>query len=123
MVLPDHIHAVWRLPEGDTDYSRRWHLLKREFSLRVGPVAVETTARLRPGERGIWQRRFWEHLVRDDDDFARHVDYCHVNPMKHGLVDRVVDWPYSTFHRAVARGEVSSDWAGDATASLPRRAE
>jgi putative transposase len=121
VVLPDHVHAVWHLPEGDGDFSRRWHLIKRSFSMRIEAGATTVRGGLRPGERGIWQRRFWEHLIRDDDDFANHVAYCHVNPMKHGLVSRVRDWPYSTFHRSVARGDVAIDWAGETDEGDRRR--
>ncbi len=112
-VLPEHLHAVWTLPEGDADFALRWRLIKTEFS-RALP-AGESTSRSRSskGERGIWQRRYWEHTLRDEDDYARHVDYVHFNPVKHGHVTRVVDWPYSSFHRMVRSGVYPSDWAGD----------
>ncbi len=113
VVLPDHIHAVWTLPEGDADFPLRWRLIKRAFSVALPEEAGLATARRREGERGIWQRRYWEHLIRDDDDFGRHVDYCHINPMRHGLVSRVRDWPYSSFHRAVAAGTYAEDWGGE----------
>ena len=112
VVLPDHVHAVWTLPDGDCDFSRRWYLVKVAFTRAVVRSSTPVPRGGRLGERRLWQRRFWEHLIRDDDDFARHVDYCHVNPMKHGRVARVGDWPYSSFHRAVREGIYSADWGG-----------
>jgi putative transposase len=113
VVLPDHLHAVWTLPEGDPDFATRWRLIKSTFSrnlARSEPVSASRTAK---GERGIWQRRYWEHTIRDEDDLARHIDYVHINPVKHGLVTRVRDWPYSSFHRMVKVGIYAEDWAGD----------
>ena len=104
VVLPDHMHAVWTLPEGDTAYSARWSLIKRWFSQALPPGEHRSASRIVKGERGIWQRRFWEHTVRDEEDFARHVDYVHFNPVKHGLAATACDWPYSSFQQAVARG-------------------
>ena len=112
VVLPDHIHTVWTLPEDDGDFSTRWSLIKGGFTRMLTRFGREVAVGRREGERALWQRRFWEHRVRDDDDFGRHVDYCHINPMKHRLVRRVADWPYSTFHRAVREGIVAEDWAG-----------
>ena len=114
VVLPEHLHAVWMLPDGDADFSTRWRQIKSAFS-RSLPVS-ETVSRSRSskGERGIWQRRYWEHTIRDENDFARHIDYVHINPVKHGLVTRVKDWPYSSFHRMVKVGVYPEDWAGDA---------
>ena len=115
VVLPDHLHTVWTLPEGDADFSTRWRLIKSAFSrsLRIGERL--SPSRAAKGERGIWQRRYWEHTTRDEDDFARHVDYIHINQVKHRLVTRVGDWPYSSFHRMVRLGIYPADWAGDAT--------
>jgi putative transposase len=110
-VLPDHLHAVWRLPDSDADYSLRWGLIKAEFSRRIPRNERIGPSRRAKGERGIWQRRFWEHLIRDEADLQRHVDYTHYNPVKHGHVRRVADWPYSSFHRDVKLGLVESDWA------------
>lgn len=114
VLLPDHVHAVWVLPEGDPDYSTRWRLIKSRFTRLwlasggdPGPVGP---SRRRKGEEGIWQRRFYEHACRDDDDLKRCVDYLHVNPVKHGLVARVIDWPWSSFHRYVRMGEYPPDW-------------
>ena len=112
-MLPDHIHAIWTLPPGDADFSTRWRLIKIEFSKAIPRTERLDKARRARGERGIWQRRFWEHLIRNEEDYRRHVDYCYINPVKHGLVRRVCDWPFSSFHRDVAAGLFSQDWAGD----------
>jgi putative transposase len=112
VVLPDHLHAIWTLPEGDADYPLRWSLIKAGFSRSVPHEEFICTSRLRKHERGIWQRRYWEHQIRDDEDLRRHVDYMHFNPVKHGHVSHAVDWPYSTLHRDIERGWVKSDWAG-----------
>ncbi len=90
VVLPEHMHWLWRLPDGDADFSTRWRLIRRHFSRSIPAGEVRSATRERRGERGIWQRRFWEHQVRDDDDFERHVDYIHYNPVKHRLVSRPV---------------------------------
>ena len=111
VVLPDHLHAVWTLPEGDADYSGRWRSIKIAFAKGLPKTERRSAVRLNKGERGIWQRRFWEHTIRDDADYAAHVDYVHVNPLKHGLVERLAEWPYSSFHREVARGVYHQDWA------------
>jgi putative transposase len=113
VVLPDHLHAVWTLPEGDADFATRWRLIKSAFSRCLVASERISESRVAKGERGIWQRRYWEHTIRDDDDFARHVDYIHINPVKHQLVARVRDWPYSSFHRMVKLGIYPEDWAGD----------
>ncbi|HXC89207.1 MAG TPA: transposase [Stellaceae bacterium] len=112
VVLPDHLHAVWTLPEGDADFPLRWQLIKAGFSRGLSFEEAISTSRLRKRERGIWQRRYWEHTLRDADDFARHIDYIHVNPVKHGHVKRVRDWPFSSFHRMVRLGVYPEDWAG-----------
>ncbi|HMM88537.1 REP-associated tyrosine transposase [Bradyrhizobium sp.] len=114
IVLPDHLHAVWTLPEGDADFATRWQLIKSTFSHSLPSGERISESRAARGERGIWQRRYWEHTIRDEDDFARHVDYIHINPVKHGLVTRVRDWPFSSFHRMVKLGIYPEDWAGDA---------
>jgi putative transposase len=113
VVLPEHLHAIWTLPEGDADFSTRWRMVKTRFARALPPTERRDATRVARGERGIWQRRFWEHLVRDDDDFGRHVEYCAINPVKHGYVRRVVDWPYSSFHRDVRRGIFTEDWGSD----------
>jgi putative transposase len=113
VVLPDHMHAVWTLPPDDSDFSLRWRLIKQHFARSLPRDEPISRVRRARGERGIWQRRFWEHLIRDDEDYRRHIEYCYINPMKHGLVLRVRDWPFSSFHRDVAAGIVPEDWAGD----------
>jgi putative transposase len=113
VVLPDHIHAIRTLPSGDADFSIRWRLIKIAFSKAIPKSERLSKVRRQRGERGIWQRRFWEHLIRDDEDYRRHVEYCYINPVKHGLVRRVCDWPLSSFHRDVAAGLLADDWAGD----------
>ncbi|UGY06047.1 REP-associated tyrosine transposase [Bradyrhizobium quebecense] len=113
VVLPDHLHTVWTLPDGETDFSTRWRLIKTSFSRRLVGSEPISTSRASKGERGIWQRRCLEHTIRDENDFARHVDYVHINPVKHGLVTRVSDWPYSSFHRTASDGIYPEDWAAD----------
>lgn len=113
VLLPDHLHCVWTLPQGDADFSVRWSKIKRLVSQCCAAqygAAVLSPSRSSRKESGIWQRRFWEHQIRDDNDFARHVDYLHWNPVKHGLVARAIDWPYSTFHRYAANGVYAADW-------------
>ena len=112
-ILPDHLHAVWSLPEGDADFPLRWSLIKSGFSRGLRVVAPRSARHIAKREKGIWQRRYWEHAIRDERDLARHVDYIHFNPAKHGLVARVRDWPHSSFHQYVARGELPEDWGGD----------
>jgi len=113
VVLPDHLHAVWTLPPNDADFSTRWRLVKMRFAKSLPKEERRSAVREARNERGIWQRRFWEHLIRDDADYARHVEYCYINPVKHGLVRRVQDWPHSSFHRDVRRGLFPLDWAGE----------
>ena len=112
VILPDHLHCIWTLSEGDDDFSTRWRQVKAAFSRQLPKTERRSQSRLNKGERGIWQRRFWEHAIRDEVDHQRHVDYIHYNPVKHGYVTRVVDWPYSSFHRFVRLGVYPSDWAG-----------
>jgi putative transposase len=113
VVLPDHLHTVWTLPEGDADFATRSRLIKSAFSRSLATGERVSDSRAAKGERGIWQRRYWEHTIRDGNDFARHADYIHINPVKHRLVTRVSDWPYSSFHRMVKLGVYPGDWAGD----------
>ncbi len=114
VLLPDHMHAVWELPQGDTDYSTRWKRIKalftKEWRRNGGETPPRSESRQKRGEHGIWQRRFFEHTCRDERDLKRCVDYIHVNPLKHGLVERVCDWPWSSFHRYVQLGEYTNDW-------------
>jgi len=111
VVLPDHLHGVWTLPPGDDDFTNRWRLIKQGFSKGLPLTERRSKVRIARGERGIWQRRFWEHAIRDEEDYAAHVDYCHINPVKHGYVQRVAEWPHSTFHRHVERGVYPLNWA------------
>ena len=112
VVLPDHLHCVWTLPNGDADFSSRWRAIKARFSRSIDPGEDRSSSRISRGERGIWQRRFWEHTIRDDRDYAAHLDYIHFNPVKHGLVPEPRLWPFSTFHRDVSRGLYPATWGG-----------
>ena len=111
-VLPEHLHAVWRLPEGDANFGMRWGVIKRAFSLGLPAADARSPSKISKREKGLWQRRFWEHQIRDEDDLQQHVDYVHINPVKHGLVRRVADWPHSSFHVFEERGWLPCDWAG-----------
>jgi putative transposase len=112
VVLPDHLHVIWTLPNGESDFAVRWRLVKATFSRGLPRGERIPLSRTRKGERGIWQRRYWEHAIRDEDDLARHAEYIHFNPVKRGHAGRVVDWPHSSFHRMVRRGLYPADWAG-----------
>jgi putative transposase len=112
VILPDHLHAILTLPQGDADFPGRWRRIKGHFSTHLLAAGI-SLRRHANGELALWQRRYWEHTIRDDDDFARHVDYVHYNPVKHRLVTRVRDWPHSSFHLYVRRGVLPQDWAGD----------
>ena len=116
VLLPEHLHCVWTLPTGDADYSTRLGKIKAGFSKQAKSIfhkneRMNNSRRIRR-ESTLWQRRFWEHEIRDEIDFQKHVDYVHYNPLKHGLVDCLKDWPYSTFHRRVKLGLYPADWAG-----------
>lgn len=135
VILPDHMHFIWSLPQNTSDYSTRWRLIKSHFTRNYsklvgwveggssGPHPVNPTpetqhsphnlSRLQKGEREIWQRRFWEHVIRDEKDLTRHVEYIHYNPVKHGFVKSPIDWPYSSFKKYVQEGFYSSDWGSD----------
>ena len=112
-MLPDHLHAVLKLPPGDSDFSTRWRLIKSRFAKTLPKAERRSAVRVARNERGIRQRRFWEHLIRDEADYTRHVEYCWINPLKHGLVRRVRDWPHSSFHRDVRAGFAPIDWGGE----------
>jgi putative transposase len=112
VVLPDHLHFVITLPEGDSDFPNRLSLIKRRFTTAVQKAGAAIPRRSN-GELALWQRRFWEHTIRDETDFERHVDYIHFNPVKHDLVTKVCDWPHSSFHRYVRLGLLPQDWGGD----------
>jgi len=111
VVLPDHLHAIWTLPPGDIAYPRRWQLLKARFTWSLRKCGLDIPKNTR-GEYTLWQRRYWEHTIRDQEDLARHIDYIHYNPIKHGYVLSAVDWPYSSFHRHVKNGLLPKDWCG-----------
>ncbi|MEW7313251.1 transposase [Buttiauxella gaviniae] len=102
VILPDHMHCVWTLPVADCDYSGRWREIKKTFTKSLSGVPDQ-----------VWQKRFWEHCIRDETDYEAHLNYVYINPVKHGWVNKVSDWPYSSFHRDVKRGLYSVDWAGD----------
>jgi putative transposase len=126
-LLPEHLHTVWILPPGDADFPARWKRIKHEFSSRWlaagGTDAEVTSAERKEGRRGVWQPRYWEHTVRDEEDLERCVDYIHWNPRKHGLVRRVQDWPYSSFHRFVGEGQYELHWGGTEPESIANRNE
>jgi putative transposase len=112
VLLPDHLHCIWTLPENDNDFSKRWRLIKGAFTRRCDPRyrgCASMTRQLKQ-EQAIWQRRFWEHAIRDDRDYRQHVDYIHYNPVKHGLVVAPNDWRHSSFHRFVAKGVCDENW-------------
>ena len=112
VVLPEHMHCLWTLPKGDCDFPGRWRAIKTTFSKSLLVGEPRSPVMTRRGERGIWQRRYWEHTIRDDHDFAVHFDYTHFNPVKHGLVEHPGDWPHSSFHRCVANGLYPAGWLG-----------
>jgi len=113
VLLPDHLHCIWKMPENDADYNMRWSLIKRKVSQRCREYLHDqkSDSMKKRQEIGLWQRRFWEHRIRDDEDFETHVNYIHYNPVKHGYVKYVIDWPYSSFHMFVKQGVLSCDWA------------
>lgn len=115
-MLPEHLHCIWRLPEGDANYAVRWREIKSRFTRRylveVGPGGERNPSRQKRKEAAIWQRRFWEHTIENEDDLEEHLDYIHYNPVKHGLVERAMDWPYSSFSRYVKEGIYDEDWQG-----------
>ncbi|HTE14361.1 MAG TPA: transposase [Burkholderiales bacterium] len=112
VILPEHLHAIWVLPPGDANFPTRWALIKAGFSRGLPANERISSSRQGKGERGIWQRRYWEHLIRDDEDYTRHVDYIHYNPVKHSHVASAADWPHSSIHRYIQAGMVPPDWAG-----------
>lgn len=115
VVLPDHLHFIWTLPSGDSDFATRWRLIKTWFTKHCSDAlrAVPNRARVNKREQALWQRRYWEHTLRDEEDFARHADYIHFNPVKHGYAASAAEWPYSSFHRSVEAGMYPVDWAAE----------
>jgi putative transposase len=118
VILPDHLHALIRFPEGLTDYPTLWREIKKGFTRRLLEDGVSVAPRVEGGYR-VWQRRYWEHMIRDEKDLEAHVHYIHYNPVKHGLVFRTRDWPHSTFHRYVAAGWLPLDWGDSAPPVFP----
>jgi putative transposase len=118
VVLPDHLHTIWTLPVGDADFSTRWRLIKSGFSRRLPAVERVLASRVSKAERGIWQRRYWEHTLRSDDDFARHVDYIHFNPVKHGYTEDAMAWPYSSLRRMAAGRDSKTLYEGAESADF-----
>ena len=112
VVLPEHLHCIWTLPPGDNDYSTHWNLLKAHFSRSIDKGERVCASRISKRERGIWQRRFWAHLIIDERDFNQHIDYIHWNPVNHGWAKQVADWPHSSFHGYLKRGIYPLDWGG-----------
>lgn len=112
VLLPDHLHCIWSLPPDDGNFSARWAIIKRQVSQQCSAMvdASLSISRKRRNEHAFWQRRFWEHQIRDENDLAKHLDYVHWNPVKHGFVKTVKDWQYSSFHKYVAQGTYPSDW-------------
>jgi putative transposase len=119
VIMPDHLHCIWTLLPEETDFSIRWNMLKGYFSHAMPRDEKISTSRRKRRERGVWQRRFWAHLITDQADFNNHVDYIHWNPVKHGVVERVVDWPHSSFHRYVAEGYYPADWGHSGVFDIP----
>jgi putative transposase len=120
VLLPDHLHSIWTLPEGDADFSTRWRLIKSTFTRACGEAYrdVVSSSRRRKGEQAVWQRRFWEHQIRDKRDLIQHVEYIHYNPVKHGLVEAPRDWGYSSFHRYVRQGIYDQEWGAGGNVSF-----
>ena len=112
VVLPDHLHCIWTLPPDDGDFATRWRLVKSWFTRRCDPAlrAMPDRARAARAEQALWQHRYWEHLLRDEADFNRHVEYIHYNPVKHGYAKTPLDWPHSSFRRYVEVGVYPADW-------------
>ena len=113
-LLPEHLHCIWTLPVADHTYSLRWKEIKRSFTRgyleEIGPGEPRNDSRQKRGEAAIWQRRFWEHTIRDEEELNRHMDYIHYNPVKHGLCQQVADWLWSSVHRYVRMGYYAPDW-------------
>ncbi len=124
VLMPNHIHCIWSLPENDIDYSKRWGLIKSRYTKIIGNKLVKscrsTSSRKNKREGTVWQRRFWEHKIRNEKDYENHCNYIHYNPVKHGLVSSPKDWIYTTFHRYVNNGTYSADWGCVKPIELPK---
>ncbi len=112
VILPEHLHTIWQLPENDSDFSGRWKAIKSKFTRLVKQYDASLVPN-RKGEYDLWQKRFWEHTIQNQIDYQRHVDYIHYNPIKHGMVKQLNDWPYSSFHQFVRQGILSADWGNE----------
>lgn len=112
VIMPDHIHMIWTLPEGDADYPTRWRLIKHYFSRTIFPAADESISLSRAAkqERTLWQRRYWEHVIRDDQDMNNHIEYIHYNPVKHRLTESPDEWEFSSFRKFVKNGYYPPSW-------------
>ena len=123
-LLPDHLHCIWKLPDGDDNYSIRWKEIKYLFTMgylkEIGAGEVRNESRQKRQEAAIWQRRFWEHTILDEDDLETHLDYIHYNPIKHGYVERAIDWQWGSFHRYLRDGVYDSEWSGEDEGRLKR---
>jgi putative transposase len=117
-ILPDHLHSIWTMPDGDANYSSAWALIKARFSRSIAKTDTRV-ARAQDGGFSVWQRRFWEHTIRDERDLVNHVNYIHFNPVKHGHVSRAADWAHSSFHRYVRDGVLAADWSSDPMLDIP----
>ena len=113
VIMPDHLHVIWQLPKGDNNYAMRWRLIKSGFSRELPATEFCNKSRIAKGERGIWQRRYWEHKIRDEEDLNNHINYIHYNPVKHKYVSKVSNWSFSSFHRYVKDSKLPSNWGSD----------
>ena len=124
VILPDHMHTVWTLPEGDSDYSTRWAMLKKNLTKHLRSLVnvdvSSTMSRVHHRDGTVWQRRFWEHQIRDEPDYRTHLDYIHFNPVKHGLTRTPKDWQCSSFHKWVDQGAYEENWGSDGAVELPQ---
>jgi putative transposase len=119
VILPDHMHCIWTLPEDDADFSGRWRAIKIRFTKALPNIESSRPEGLANHGRGIWQKRFWEHTIRDERDYGAHMDYVHFNPVKHGFAAHPAAWPYSTFHKCVALGLYDPAWALTENTAIP----
>ena len=128
VILPDHLHCIWTLPHEDADFSKRWRLIKSYFSRKFDlvdwidkenpTVRLDSASRSKKKEKPIWQRRFWEHLIRNDEDFRKHIEYIHFNPVRHGLASSPIDWSNSSFQRYVNKGLYTKEWGARASVEI-----
>lgn len=118
VIMPDHLHTIWKLPEGDDNYPMRWAQIKRQFTMLLATGEEVNRSRTSKRERGIWQRRYWEHMIRDDEDWRRHMDYLHYNPVKHGYVARAEDWPYSSLASCQRKGWYEVGWGSSVSEAV-----